>query len=95
MHQTYSSEHSSGQSDSVPQTHAPVEEVPEQKGFEITLEDSNVLRQHLEEWKIANSAHRSKLYAKLMGELYQFRPVNTPFDKVTARDACWFSSYWI
>ena len=72
MNHTYSSEHSARQSNSVPPIQAPVEEVLEKRGFEIMLEDSNVLRQHLEEWKIADSAHRSRLYEKLMGELYQF-----------------------
>jgi hypothetical protein len=57
-------------------------------GFAITPKDTDILQQYLEEFQEADSSLRTKIIEKAMGELYQLRPVSTPFDKKEASKVC-------
>jgi hypothetical protein len=47
---------------------------PTNEGFSITQEDSDILKQYLDEFKHANTSDRTNLIDKVMGELYLLRP---------------------
>jgi hypothetical protein len=68
---------------------------PTNEGFSITQEDSDILKQYLDEFKHANTSDRTNLIDKVMGELYLLRPANLCFDKKNARVVCRTSSQFV
>ena len=54
---------------------------PMDSGFKFTPKDIDVLQKYLDEFQEADTSYRTRIIEKAMGELYQLRPANTPFDK--------------
>jgi hypothetical protein len=63
------------------------------QGFTITNQDKDILEQYLQEFQVADTTLRTKIIEKAMGELYQLRPVNAPFDKKEASKVCHMCIY--
>jgi hypothetical protein len=82
MHASYQADSMSGASD--PQEARLGETVD--GGFTVTLQDTNILQHHLDEFQNGDPSLRTQLIDRVMGELYRLCPVNTPFDKKDARN---------
>ncbi|KAN0127804.1 hypothetical protein V8E53_014360 [Lactarius tabidus] len=65
-------------------------------GFTVTLQDTNILQHHLDEFQNGDPSLRTQLIDRVMGELYRLCPVNTPFDKKVARNKIqkWFYNHY-
>jgi hypothetical protein len=84
MQNEYFSDSHTGDSDVSPTQ----DEQATDTGFTITPQDTVILQQYLDEFQEADTNLRSKIIEKAMAELYQLRPVNTPFDKKEASKVC-------
>ncbi|KAF8269100.1 hypothetical protein EI94DRAFT_1799598 [Lactarius quietus] len=49
--------------------------------FKVTPEDANILNEYIVEFQEGNTGARNTLLERVMGELYNLRPSDTPFDK--------------
>jgi hypothetical protein len=56
--------------------------------FKVTPEDANILNGYIVEFQEADTETRNKILEKSMGELYELRPRNSPFDKKDIKQAC-------
>jgi hypothetical protein len=61
---------------------------PPATGFQFTPEDKDVLNKYMDEFEQADTQMRNNIVEKVMGELYQFWPGNSGFDKKEAKQAC-------
>jgi hypothetical protein len=57
-------------------------------GFTITHQDSGILQEYLDDFRVADTDLRTRIIEKVMAELYLLRPSNTPFDKNEASNVC-------
>ncbi|KAF8263344.1 hypothetical protein EI94DRAFT_1704055 [Lactarius quietus] len=49
--------------------------------FKVTPEDANILNEYIVEFQEGNTGARNTLLERVMGELYNLHPSDTPFDK--------------
>ena len=53
-------------------------------GFTIACQESDILKGYLEDFQQADTGGRANIIQMAMGEIYQLRPPNSPFDKKEA-----------
>ena len=50
-------------------------------GFTIAHQESDILKGHLEDFQQTDTGGHANIIQMAMGEIYQLRPPNSPFDK--------------
>ncbi|KAF8263366.1 hypothetical protein EI94DRAFT_1704048 [Lactarius quietus] len=88
---SYCSDLTSG--DAGPSPHHPAPPV----AFVITPQDSLVLQEHISQFQNGSPSARANIIEKLIPELYQLQPSNTPFDKKDAGKKIqkWFYNHYL
>ena len=80
MQNDYPSDNSGGDSAPSPTDNAQTVHL----GFTMTQQDTNILKEYLDDFQQADTGDRANIIQKAMAEIYQLRPPNSPFDKKKA-----------